>query len=222
MKNDSKYHLCYAICLVFLGGVFVYVQSLEPAAAKQMMQESGWVERLSAIGYAVDMILFAVVLRGVKNYAWFLLMLLGMMARELDFHNAFTSQTTTSTRFYISPDVPAVEKILAVAVFGLLLYALIRVCITYLPVFAADLKKGCAVAVGVFLGVSLAAISKLIDGLGRKMAGFGIEITEQTSRTAGFAEEIMELGIPIMFAIAIVAAAKKQSERNSQKTTHQS
>jgi hypothetical protein len=44
-----------------------------------------------------------------------------------------------------------------------------------------------------------------MDGIGRKLAPFGIDVPRDVERVAVLAEEVMELGIPLFFLIAVFA-----------------
>ncbi|MFO8049723.1 MAG: hypothetical protein R6U29_11875 [Desulfosudaceae bacterium] len=208
MKKGGGFYWGYLICLGLLVGLILLLQGVEPSLAEKLTRENGLVEDLTVVGYGIALVLMAVLLRGLKHYFWFLLLVLAMALRELDFHARFTSMTTTSTRFYVSPEVPVVEKIIALVVFFLLLYGLIRLAISYLPALVAGLKNGRPEAVGVFLGFLLAVTAKLLDGLSRKLADFGIDLSAGGSLIAECVEEVLELGIPVMFILAVLAAAK--------------
>ncbi|MFP4039004.1 MAG: hypothetical protein ACLFS7_00560 [Desulfosudaceae bacterium] len=208
MKKDGGYYWGYLICLGLLAGLIFLLQGVDPSLAEELTRENGPVENLTVVGYGIALVLMAVLLRGLKHYFWFLLLVLAMALRELDFHARFTSITTTSTRFYVSPEVPVVAKIIALAVFFLLLYGLIRLAVSYLPALVAGLKSGRPEAVGVFLGIFLAVIAKLLDGLSRKLADFGVDLSAGASLTAECVEEVLELGIPVMFILAVLAGAR--------------
>ncbi|MFP4445734.1 MAG: hypothetical protein ACLFPD_05760 [Desulfosudaceae bacterium] len=210
----KRYLFCYGIYGLLLVGLAVVIGLLlaaDPGVTAAWIRENGPVETLSAAGYGLALVLFAVLRRGVKSYPWFLLMLLAMGLRELDFHARWTTMTTTSTRFYVSPDVPLLEKIIALTVLAVLLYGFFRLIRSHGAGLMSGLRAGRPVEVGFLLGVALAVVAKLLDGLSRKMAGLGIIMSEASIDAAECVEEVLELGIPLMFIVAIIIAARTRS-----------
>lgn len=53
----------------------------------------------------------------------------------------------------------------------------------------------------------LLSFSKVIDGLGRKLLSFGVEVLEGVNYNAGTLEEMLGLFIPIQFMLAIFLRA---------------
>jgi hypothetical protein len=146
-------------------------------------KENGMVEILSAAGYVTVIVALCREAGGafVRRHAYFLLIPLAMLLRELDFHTRFTTINMTKSSFYVSAEVPLVETLLA------------------------DLRAGRAYAVSLALAGFLTVGSKLIDGLARKLGGFGIVLSEHGQYAGDIFEEVMELGIPLFFLIAVFA-----------------
>jgi hypothetical protein len=83
--------------------------------------------------------------------------------------------------------------------------------------YLAELKSGNMIAVSIFISIALVFISKSIDGLSRKLSGLGIAISSQSDKFAASVEEVFELGIPIMFLIAIVIHFKESSSNKMER-----
>ena len=102
------------------------------------------------------------------------------------------------SRFYLSAEVPLLEKVIGLFVVLLLLWAVIKIIKNHFASTLASLVELHERAVGVVIIFTLLAISKSIDGLARKLEPFGVETSQQISFLAGSVEEVMELGIPVM------------------------
>jgi len=208
-KRVRRYLSCYGIyglVLAGLAGVIGLLLAADPGVTAAWIRENGPVEKLSAAGYGLALVLFAVRWRGGKSYPWFLLMLLAMGLRELDFHARWTTMTTTSTRFYVSPEVPFFEKAIVLILLVLLVYGFFRLVCSHGAAFIAGIRAGRTGAIGVLLGLVLALSAKLLDGLSRKMDDLGVDISGTSAHAAECVEEVLELGIPLMFIAAIIMA----------------
>jgi hypothetical protein len=69
----------------------------------------------------------------------------------------------------------------------------------------SSLRKGEPFALGVCLGVALLFFSKVADGVRRVLPGVSASIGETGVQHLKSLEEILELGAPILFIIAILA-----------------
>jgi len=67
--------------------------------------------------------------------------------------------------------------------------------------FYGELRQKSSVGTGAFLIIVLIAVSKSIDGLGRKLASVGLEASPAVLRNAPVAEEFLELGIPMIMLL---------------------
>lgn len=72
-----------------------------------------------------------------------------------------------------------------------------------LPSLLSALRRRAPWSLWLAAGFVLAAFSKTIDGLARKLASWGIDVSRGIGRGAGTLEELLELLIPIFFMIAI-------------------
>ena len=58
-------------------------------------------------------------------------------------------------------------------------------------------------SIAVLAGLVFAVLSKTIDGLDRKLEPLGVSFSSATNQTFSVLEEVGEMGIPLMFGIAI-------------------
>lgn len=191
------------ICLVFTNDVYA------------LFHEGGPVEGMSAVFWFIAALWLTV--HFVRSGQWriwhtaFLLWAAGM--RELDWDKAFTQEGVLQLRLY-SGDAPLVQKAIGAAIVLLILVAVMRLLIRDLPGFLRRLRLLRANEWLMVLVVSLLFVAKTIDGLGRKLAPFGIEVTEWASGFAGRAEESMELfaAILILQVVALYAGREAPQE----------
>jgi hypothetical protein len=114
------------------------------------------------------------------------------------------------SRFYLSLEVPVLEKIIGVIVTMILVYAFFSIAYRYVESFRAGVVHGSKVPWGVFLVLILLILSKSLDGISRKLEALGLKITHQASQYFWAAEEVLELGIPIMiFLTAMIYFEEK-------------
>jgi hypothetical protein len=199
----NTYFRIYAILFLSLVLLAAFVVYLGPTEAKTLLGETGPIERASALGYflcAGYMLLTGG--RGfAKRYAYVIVLVTLFGCRELDFDKRFTTMGILKSRFYLSSEVPLLEKVIGLIVIALLLWAVISIVKNHLTSTLANLAKLNERAVGVVMIFVLLAVSKSIDGLARKLKPFGIETSQQVSFLASSVEEVMELGIPILMIV---------------------
>ncbi|CTQ49918.1 hypothetical protein [Jannaschia donghaensis] len=121
--------------------------------------------------------------------------------RELDFDKRFMETGVLKLRLYTG-DAPLASKAVGACVIGLILTCLYRLIRHNGPDFRLSLRarEGWAVAIG--LGVLAGIVAKSIDGLGRKLAPFGIDLSDAQTIFAATAQETLEFG----FAAALLLA----------------
>jgi hypothetical protein len=201
--DESDFHKLYLLVWVLLLAIVAALWLTNPDPKDFILSEEGPIEMIAAIGYmlcAGAVILLAGYWPG-KWHAAFLLFMLGL--RELDFHSRFTSMNLTKIKFYLSQQVPIHEKVIGFTVIALCLYAGYRLLRLEGRRWWADLKARRACAFGVLFGVICALAAKSLDGLARKLRDIGMVLDEQASNYATYVEETLEMGIALMFGLAI-------------------
>jgi hypothetical protein len=170
------------------------------------ISEGGPVQIFSAAGYVVVIVLL------MREMSWrelsdnwpLVAVPLAMCLREMDFHAHFTTYSITKTTLYVSPDVPIIEKLFGIAVFVLLGLTLIVLIRKHLSHFLAGLRHARPVALAVAAGAVCAVLSKVLDGASSNLQVIGVHV--QPTYFSVVAEEVLELGISMFFAIAVFAA----------------
>ena len=137
--------------------------------------------------------------------------------RELDFDKQFTTMGILKTKFYFSATVPLSEKIIGASMVLFLVFLFIVLIRRFLRA-VRDNQYRMTWVTGIALSafVMLAA-AKTLDGMTRKLADFGIETTVLARQLALAAEEVLELGAPLMVLLGLYAhySAHRQSRSGS-------
>lgn len=199
----------YRLMLVYLAGLAILLGIgwvVPPTADQFFVGESGPIQIFSAAAYLTVVVALCRESDSafLRRHVHLVIIPILMCLREMDFHSRFTTMSITKLPFYFSPQVSIAEKAYGVAAFALVIWAglmLLRNARNYL----ADLRRGRSYAAALFGSAFLTVFSKTIDGLGRKLATLGIAMPHETQRMFGIAEEILELGIPLLFLVAVFA-----------------
>ncbi|WP_265499255.1 hypothetical protein [Paracoccus beibuensis] len=158
----------------------------------RLFSESGPVERLSALYLVLaGMWLAADQLWQGRWPRWHLVVLiLAAALRELDWDKAFTDRGILSSGLYSGPH-PLGQKLVGSLVLAVLIWAGVRMLRRDLGPWLAGLRNGQGGLLG--LALPLYVVAKSLDGLGRKLAPWGIEISGRLNDLAGRTEEVLEL-----------------------------
>ena len=203
--------------LLAAGAVFaaiVAVAQILLGTQKALLVEGGLIETLSAVGYAICIGLMLAFwgLRATLTRWYVVAMLALFAARELDMDKRPFTEGLLKSRQYIGDTVPAGERIVS----AILLLAIIATVITLLwretGKFIATLMRRHPAAVATLAGLLFIVGTKMIDGLGRKFAPYGIELSDGLNQSLAVIEEVGDFGIPLMFAIAIYLSSTRKVE----------
>jgi hypothetical protein len=89
-----------------------------------------------------------------------------------------------------------------------LIYAVARTLYHHFVPLLKSVFKPEAFMIGIYLGVGCIVVSKTLDGLERKLNGFGFEISNWFTQHASHIEEVLEMFIAVFFFIAFALYAK--------------
>ena len=144
-------------------------------------------------------------LRGAVLRVWYLPLVLAVMAaRELDLDKSLFTRGLFKARQYTGEGVPLAERLIAALILASIVTAIFLMLWRHARPYLSALWHGRAWAGAVLMGIGFTVAYKLLDGIARKLAPLGIEISADAERTAFVVEEIGELGIPVMFLAAIL------------------
>ncbi|MEX3314542.1 hypothetical protein [Sulfitobacter sp. PS-8MA] len=191
--------------LAFFAVQMVIVNALPAATQTTLLAEGGFYESLSVLGYLLGIAALIWTLRGGILRVWYLPLVLAVMAgRELDLDKSLFTRGLFKARQYTGDNVPLGERLIAGLILVVIVTAILLMLWRHARPFMAALIRGRAWAGAVLLGIGFTVAYKLLDGIARKLAPLGIEISADAERTALVVEEIGELGIPLMFLAAIL------------------
>lgn len=217
MQLEKRYVWLWCAVFGMLGALIVAVETMEPGRAHWLVSEGGLVESLSAAGYFACAAVFGLRSRGdwpAKGwYVFAILLIFGL--RELDFHSRFTTMGIFKSRFYISPEVPYVEKVVGAAVLLTLIGAMIALVRRHFRSFLKGVRTLAPAATSLLLAIFLLFFTKSIDGLPRKLADIGISSTKALERLFTSMEEVLEMGIPMLMLLAILAHFSREGPPRS-------
>lgn len=198
------FYLLYLLLFAFLVGLVSYLFSAPISISKEMILESGFVEDLSMVGYFIcfGITLVFSITKKLKDYSASLIMLL-LGLRELDFHARFTTYNITKIKFYTSSEVSFIQKIIVVCLVLIILFVLVRFLVRNFPIYLRDLKNKSEYAIFAFPGILFLFLSKILDGITRKLRKAGFKIDEVLELKFEILEEVIELLIPYFFLLAI-------------------
>ena len=196
----------YVLIYFGLFSLILLLKMIDRELRKSLIDEHGLIEFSSGIGYFACLLMLSFFkVKNMKSKLYIMLILLAFGLRELDFHVLFTTMGITKTKFYLSPDVPVLEKLFGIFVFAALIYIFFYIIRKHFSEYMVALKEREPFAIGVSCGVLLIFVSKGIDGLPRQLNSVGFSITKNTIELMSITEETIELGISLMFMISIVA-----------------
>ncbi|WP_051222219.1 hypothetical protein [Neptunomonas japonica] len=203
----------YLICSATLVVLFLLSVVLGGTEREFLLAEGGLIETSSAAGYFICaiFIIYKSNLNYLKRYHYFLILIIMFGLRELDFDKRFTTMGILKSKFLFSSQVPMLEKAIGFFIILILLYTVYRILKTHLRSFLLNLKEFSTITIGTLFSIAFLVVSKSIDGLGRKLKPFGIELSELQKTHIEALEEILELGIPIMLILTFAAYFKQQS-----------
>lgn len=194
--------------------VLIAVMSLLPSElAASLVKEHGPVEAATAAGFFIGAGWLLIRSIGKKSgdafSASLIILLLGL--RELDFHARFTTMGVFKTRYYISPEVPAGEKMVVTVIMIGLIILVWRFLLRHSKPFFSSLREGEKGAVVLALAIGSGILAKTMDSMSgplRKAVG----VFHSDPRTClRVAEETIELAIPMFICLAVyyyIAARK--------------
>jgi hypothetical protein len=180
-------------------------------SANSIIEEGGLVETTTVLLYGI--VIFVILWKkpmesSITNWLSTTGILI-LMFREMDFDKAFTTMGIFKSRFYKSSEVPIIEKLVAGVVIIFIITVSFLLIRHYIYSIRSEAKKNLNAEWGVFIAITLAAISKLVlDGLPRKLSNIGLESVDIIKNYHEFLEEVLELGIPIALLIALFCKLK--------------
>ena len=204
------------LCLALIGAVglvtVVLGFALDYSTAQAWFSENHLVENLTLLAYfaAVGLLLLWPVAPGRFRYHTAFVVALGAM-RELDLHNAFTSESFMKISYYVDGDDPAWAR----AISGVILLGLLAILIRYLayvrPLIAA-LKRGRPDAYSALAAILLLPFTKTLDSVSRMIhEHVGYDVSDDIRHWFYLFEEALELAIPLLIILAMAQYSQQHA-----------
>ena len=206
--TSPQSHLALYLALGLIFSIIGFLPLLDAEQQKNLLIEGGLFESLTVYLYIFCLILICVswpLQKIVSN--WYLSALIIIFAlRELDYDKTYFTHGVLKSRQYFSDLVGFPELLISIGVLIFILAVLALIIFKEKNSFIRGVKnlKQCQLAV--LASIILVIITKTIDGIERK---FGIDLSPSGERFAFVVEEVGEMGIPIMFAVAILSWRNK-------------
>lgn len=177
----------FALCWLLAG--LISAESIT-----QFFAENGPVETASVLFlvFTAGVLCGDIVRRQAQDQWHLLVLVIAAALRELDWDKAFTDRGVLSLGLY-SGDAPVLQKVIGFAVVAGIVFATLRMLRCNVGGWRAALKRLELWPYLVVGTVALTVVAKTLDGLARKLAGIGVEISADASQMASRLEETLEL-----------------------------
>lgn len=201
----------YLSLAIFL--VLVVQAALEGHGLDYYKSESGPFEIGAFVAMACALLALVVLApRFAFGQGWHVaVLMLLLMARELDFDKRFTEKGVLQLRLY-SGDYALSHKIIGACVVILILVTLYRLVRHGAGPFLRGLRDRRAWSWWLAGAVVLVVVAKSLDGLARKLAPFGIQVPPETDQLAALVEEGLEWVFPMMVILAVCSWAQTRRQ----------
>ena len=213
MTRNSSYisaqsHLGLYVGLGLIFSIIGFLPFLDVEQQKKLLAEGGLFESLTVYLYIFCLILICIrwPLQKILS-SWYLSALIILFAlRELDYDKAHFTHGVLKSRQYFSDLVGLTELLISIIVLIFILTVLLFIVLKERNNFIKGVINFRQSQLAILTSIILVITTKTIDGMERK---FGIDLSPTGERFALIFEEVGEMGIPIMFAIAILSWRNK-------------
>ena len=206
--NSAQSYLGLYLGLGLIFSIIGFLPFLDIEQQKNLLTEGGLFESLTVYLYIFCLILIFISWPWQKILSnWYLSALIILFAlRELDYDKAYFTHGVLKSRQYFSDLVGLPELLISIVVLIIILTVLALIVLKERNNFIKGVINLMQSQLAILASIILVIITKTIDGMERK---FGIDLSPSGERFAHIVEEVGEMGIPIMFAIAILSWRNK-------------
>ena len=205
--STSSYIGLY-LTLGLLISIIGFLPFLDVEQQKNLLVEDGFFEILTVYFYIFCLILICVSwpLQKIITKWYFSALIILFALRELDYDKANFTHGVLKSKQYFSDLVGFPELLISIGVLIFIIGVLASIVLREKNNFFKGVISFRQSQLAVLTSIILVIITKTIDGIERK---FGIDLSPPGERFALIVEEVGEMGIPIMFAIAILSWRNK-------------
>ncbi|WP_430250108.1 hypothetical protein [Neorhizobium sp. DAR64860/K0K1] len=199
----------YLLTLALVGAAVLFAVDLASNGfTTALTKETGALEISTALLYAYTAMVWLWTRTGDiwrRDWQVAAIMLL-MMGRELDLDKRLTSVGMLKSNLYLTNMAQPVERVFGVLVILFVATVAFRLIVRNGPELLSGVRYRASWAWNIIAAIGLAIVSKSIDGLDRKLAPFGVIVSDHTNLLLGIVEEVLEFGIPVMFLVATISS----------------
>ena len=213
MKQLVKHDLsinCFwlSLAIVLLISIMGLMTFMDTDEQMKLLTEHGLFESLTVYLYILCLVLIFIFWSWKKIISkWYLSALIILFVlRELDYDKVHFTHGVLKSRQYFSDLVGFPELIASISILIFIVLVLGSIIIREKDSFIKGVKSLKQSQLAILASIILIIVTKTIDGAERK---FGIDLTASYERLALIIEEVGEMGIPIMFAVAILSWRNK-------------
>ena len=204
-QQNYSFLLLAIIVLVFIMAILPWVNI---DTQKKLLIEGGLFESLTVYGYIICLIIIFATWswQQILSKWYFSALIIIFALRELDYDKTYFTHGVLKSKQYFSDLVGFPELLISIGVLFFILAVLALIIFKEKNSFIRGVKNLKQSQLAVLSSIILVIFTKTIDGAERK---FGIEFSPSGERFALIVEEVGEMGIPIMFTIAILSWRNK-------------
>jgi hypothetical protein len=208
INSDQQNYSLLLLAIIFLVFIMAILPWVNIDTQKKLLIEGGLFESLTVYGYIICLIII------FASWSWqqilskwyFSALIILFALRELDYDKTYFTHGVLKSRQYFSDLVGFPELLISIGVLIFILAVLALIIFNEKNNFVRGVKNLKQSQLAVLASIILVIFTKTIDGAERK---FGIELSPSGERFALIVEEVGEMGIPIMFALAILSWRNK-------------
>ena len=206
--NSAQNYLGLYLGLGLIFSIIGFLPFLDVEQQKNLLKEGGLFESLTVYLYVFCLILILISwpLQKILSKWYFSALIILFALRELDYDKAYFTHGVLKSRQYFSDLVGLPELLVSIVVLIFIFTVLLFIVLKERNNFIKEVINLRQSQLAVLASIIFIIVTKTIDGAERK---FGIDLSPSGERFALIVEEVGEMGIPIMFATAILSWRNK-------------
>ena len=208
INSDQQNYSLLLLAIIVLVFIMAILPWVNIDTQKKLLIEGGLFEILTVYGYIICLIIIFATWswQQILSKWYFSALIIIFALRELDYDKTYFTHGVLKSKQYFSDLVGFPELLISIGVLIFILAVLALIIFNEKNSFIRGVKNLKQSQLAVLASIILVIVTKTIDGMERK---FGIDLSPSGERFSLIVEEVGEMGIPIMFAIAILSWRNK-------------
>ena len=197
--------MAVAVLLIYAAFLALLAASMPPEIFRPLFSEEGPFEKMSMLLWVVLGVLLLLHDPRSRRVLSLAALSLVFAAREADLQKAFTVMSIEKIKFYLSPDVPVMQKLIGGLVFLAIIALIIHLARLCWQFFFRQGGLRTAVGQVLVLPVLMLPVSKVVDRFSNVLREtFGIILPSGVGQFIAAFEEGMEMAMPVLFIVALL------------------